>query len=711
MLKISSKWIFGLIIITFILSGCGASGKDSMGCFPPSCSLIPQEHARKKCEDWENGLFVWSGDCKNAGSSACSKLCEKDTALFAQGKKPTPAKENATTENILKFLPSEVDIYGRDWYKNEVDLPLTGTIYVWGPTLQTEPWTLKWLQDRGAKKIYSQISIWNEDVWKTIDKLPEELKTASVKGFNGEPLFVQNTVFLNILDPAYQNWIKAKVKEKIDLGTNGFSFDEHWGTEWAMGKGEGPCDEFALAGFRQYLEQKYSETELNKKGITDIKSFNYCQYIVDHHLLSQYQKNYRLVNLGLDYQDYLLRASNSVINEIIQFASSYAQEKGKQIGFGANYEPMDRLDAFDFINQLDTFVFEHEWFPRWREQGNNARFPAGVPVSPAMKYAFGKEVNAAAMLVVGNFMYGIGSPDIQSDTTSILHQLAEAYANRGFYMYFEITNYLGKTFHPERERIYPYYMFLRNEPRAFLGLQQNNNLAVVLSPHATINNRYSNEARAISLALSEANIQHDVIDLDKINEYPTVLATGFAWSEAEVDKLLQYIDTGGTVVSVDNRFASLNEKYEKVSRPKLQSLKKSGTHTYGKGKFIFFTDNLGEKIWLYQRSTDKAKIISAVADLAIQNIAPENIQVLPYVSGERLVVHLLNYDFQNGDFTFKENFEVRVHVPENFSTEGKTLKIILPDFTGEKNVQYQVAGGMISFTVPSMYIWDVAILE
>jgi hypothetical protein len=701
-----NEFIIGifLIAVAALLSSCSALGKtDEFGCFPPSCSMIPQVNARKTCEDWTAGLFVWHGDCKNAGSPACTQLCEQDTLRLAQGTLMAPPPED-----VLRFLPSKVPIYGRDWYTKEVDLPLTGTIYAFGPSLQSGIQTIKWLQDRGAEKVYAGISIWNEDAWKTTDQLPDELKTAYVKGFNGEPLFIQEVVFLNILDPDYQNWIKARVKEEIDFGINGFSFDEHWGTAQAMDKGAGPCDEFALEGFKQYLGEKYSAPEVFKKGISDLQTFNYCQYILDSGLLAKYQENFRQVNLGLDYQDYLFRASNKVIKDIISFASDYAREKGKPIGFGANYEPADRLDEFDFVDLLDTYIFEHEWFPGWRTQGDYARFPGGVPVSPSMKYAFSLDTNAAAMYGIYDAT-GLSAQGAQGGSKLILHHFAESYANRGYYMYFDLNDYLGLNFQADRALLYPYFTFLRAQPQAFLDLAQRNNLAVVLPPHASVNNRNSTDALAVSLALSEANIQHDVIGLDKIGEYPMVVTTGYAWSDTEVDQLLQYMDAGGIVVSFDNRFASLDEYFGKTSRSSLQGLKKSGTHKYGQGKFIFFNENLGEKIFQKFSLKDKTKIISAVSGLALQNFAPENVQVLPYVSGEKLVIHILNYDFQNQDFTHLENQPIKIRIPEGFITQGKTLKLISPDFEGETIVDYTIENGMIVVNIPSLYIWDIAI--
>ena len=696
--------VFSIFLLAMLLSACSLIGKtDEFGCFPPSCSIIPQENARKVCEQWTSGAFVWGKDCSKAGSQACTQLCEKDSAALMAGKEFTPL------EGIMMFQPSEVDIYGRDWYTEEKDLPLTGTIYAFGPSLQGGVMNIKWLKDRGAEKVYAGISVWNEDAWKTVEQLPEELKTAYVKGFTGEPLFIQEVVFLNILDPDYLSWIKDRVKEQIDFGTDGFTFDEHWGTEVAMNNGDGPCDEYALEGFRNNLAEKYSASELSVKGVADIQTFDYCQYIVDNDLLEKYKENYRLVDFGFDYQDYLFRASNAVINEIIQYAKSYAAEKGKDILIGANYEPTDRLDEFDFFTSLDTFVFEHEWFPRWRKEGEYAQFAAGVPVSPSMKYAFSRHANAAAMYVI-NDAGALSDRDIDGGTRLVLHQLAESYANRGYYMYFDLVDYLGLNFQANRELLYPYYTFLRNHPQAFLDLQQVNHLAVTLPPRATIEYRNTQDALAISLALSEANIQHDVIDLDKIGEYDTIIVTGFAWSEDEVNALIGFADQGGTVIAFDTRFASLDENYQEFNHANLRNLKTSGTHVLGDGKFIFFNENLGGKIWQFQHIEDKEKILSSVVDGSNQNIAPEKIQVLPYQHGEELVIHILNYDFEGSDFIQKENSIIKIRIPDGFSTTGKTLTIISPDFANEEIVSFEIENGMIVFTLPSLYIWDIVIL-
>ena len=126
-----------------------------------------------------------------------------------------------------------------------------------------------------------------------------------------------------------------------------------------------------------------------------------------------------------------------------------------------------------------------------------------------------------------------------------------------------------------------------------MDLNQKNSLAVVFPPHMNTANPNQKEwALAVSAALSEANLQHDFIDLEKINNYEIIVANGNAWSDEEVDKLLAFVKNGGIVIAYDNSFASLDENYQKKSRSQLSGLKASGTHTIGKGKFIFST-----RIW------------------------------------------------------------------------------------------------------------------
>lgn len=674
---------------------------DDMGCFPPSCALIPDEKGRKLCEDWKNGIVVWPVDCSTVGSTACTALCESDNARIP-GKIP-----------IKTFLPSEVDIYGRDWYTKIEDLPLTGTIYAFGPSLQQGMDPFNWLKERGAQ-VYTGISLWNEDAWKTPDQLPPELNAAYVTGFDNEVLYIQEVVFLNIRNPAYQNWIKARMQEFIDAGVDGFTFDEIQGTSMAVAWGlGGPCDKYSLNGFREYLKDEYSINELQEKGVADIATFDYCTYINDNGYRESYlQDNLESAPFKKDYFAYLQLAANNIIKDLIAFGKTYAAEKGKTIRFGANLNPIERFDSRTFYSLIDTFVFEHEWFPPWRNEGGDlAPYSYGQPVSAGMKYVVSQGKPAAAMYQILDSVE-FSQRDVSGGTIMVNHEFAESYANLGYYMYFDLTNYLGLDFHANREMMYPYYTFIREYPQAFKDLHLKTDLAVVMPPHFdTLDTEPMLWAVSASYALSEANLQHDFVDLEKIGDYKVAIVGGKAWSDEEVKIMLDFMDQGGIVIAFDNRFASLNENQEKTGHPQLGGLKTDGAHNYGRGRFIFFSEDMGTRLWRNRDSIEQEKLIGAISQFITADVAPENVQVMPYIGKQRLVVHILNYDFQNKDFVHKENSTIQVHLPEEFSTEGLTMKVVSPEIEGEQVISFEQEGSLLTFTVPSLYIWDVIILE
>ena len=62
-------------------AGQQSKAKDDFGCWPPSCSVIPDPQGKKSCEDWKAGKPVtWPPSCSYfSGQPACQKLCEAET--------------------------------------------------------------------------------------------------------------------------------------------------------------------------------------------------------------------------------------------------------------------------------------------------------------------------------------------------------------------------------------------------------------------------------------------------------------------------------------------------------------------------------------------------------------------------------------------------------------------------------------------------------
>ena len=673
-------------------------GKDSLGCFPSTCSLVQNPNSRMVCQDWVAGRKAnWGIDCDTWTNNGCRTLCESNT--------------------IQKYLPSEVDIYGRPYYTDPADLLLTPTIIGWGVALGDNEPDLRWVKvpsKRGAKHI-SQVSIWNKDSWKQLGDLPPELKDAYVKGFDGEPLYIQTDVFLNILDPAYQQWLKDKMKLHIDAGTDGFVFDEHWGTSVAVTQGTGPFDEYSLAGFREYLKSRYSPQELKAQGVDDISTFNYRDFLVKNNYKERYQKSFGTSNaapFASDYRRYLMLSVNDVITDLIDYSKSYAQQSGKTLVFAVNGDPLRNTDEYTFFSKLDFFEFEHEWFPAWRKNPGSVGFEAGVPITAKMKYTAGLGKPGVTMPYGGSDSTLFSQLDANSGTFLILHQFAEAYANRGFYIYSDF-NYLGEKFSADRAPLRLYHAFIREQPAAFKDLSTYAETAVLRPSHALVDEQSGLDAiQGFADILGEANVPYDVVDIDKIADYRVVLTGGPLWTDAEIETLLAYVQNGGTLIASDSRFGSRDQNNQPVNRPPLRALMSNGIHSLGKGKFVFFTEDLWYKIWAQRNQIASEKIVAAVKQQGITpNTAPANVQLLPYVAEGKFVLHILNYDFSNSNFQEKKDFQVQVRLPADYSTVGKTLKIISPDFEGNQTATFDQSGDMITFTVPSLYIWDVIILE
>jgi len=302
---------------------------------------------------------------------------------------------------------------------------------------------------------------------------------------------------------------------------------------------------------------------------------------------------------------------------------------------------------------------------------------------------------------------------VNPGTTLILHDFAEVYANLGFYCYFDLDPaFMGMQFTADHARLRPYYQFLRDHPEVFNSLTFNPDVAVMVPPTALMSDYGPvDSAQGVAFVLSESNIPYDVINIDHELKYKVVIANGYAWSDAQLKKLLDFARAGGTVIAMDGRFASRNENYKEVSRPELDALKTDGAHSLGAGTFIFFNDYIGWKYWAYQGAAE----YNLIREVVIRNVTPNDalpgVQILPYINGNNLVVHILNYNYAGGDFAIQKQVPVRVKMPQSLTAKNKTLTLLSPDGNVNQPLEYKYEEGWIEFTIPELYIWSVVILQ
>jgi regulator of replication initiation timing len=80
---------------------------------------------------------------------------------------------------------------------------------------------------------------------------------------------------------------------------------------------------------------------------------------------------------------------------------------------------------------------------------------------------------------------------------------------------------------------------------------------------------------------------------------------------------------------------------------------------------------------------------------------------------ERLIVHLVNYDYRydsEKDWTVPaSNIGITLKIPPTFNPANVTL--ISPDIPSPIHLTFQFGDGSLSFTVPSLKVWDIIVIE
>ncbi|MDP3733832.1 MAG: hypothetical protein Q8R37_01260 [Nanoarchaeota archaeon] len=99
-----------MLITVLLVSSCAPKGvpseakRDDFGCWPPSCSLIPDQQGKKLCEDWKAGKQVQWFDCSGFSDFPnCVKLCElekKNNLQADAGSDWTPFSQSGSESQI-----------------------------------------------------------------------------------------------------------------------------------------------------------------------------------------------------------------------------------------------------------------------------------------------------------------------------------------------------------------------------------------------------------------------------------------------------------------------------------------------------------------------------------------------------------------------------------------------------------------------------------
>ena len=189
-------------------------------------------------------------------------------------------------------------------------------------------------------------------------------------------------------------------------------------------------------------------------------------------------------------------------------------------------------------------------------------------------------------------------------------------------------------------------------------------------------------------------------------------------SEEEIKTILDYVKRGGTVVQ-SGKFAVFN-KDGTLKEDQLQMFKEKGVYEYGVGTWhnledLFFSKyHSNEKGTLLptERTQSYKELISSFKSIIfkyiqpeIETTAPSTVNIRRYIQDNRVVLHLVNYDFNQSkdEFSPVQDFTVTVMLPENFVP--KKAIAFDPELSKEKELEIAMQDQKATIKIPYLYAY------
>ena len=634
---------------------------------------------------------------------------------------------------------------------SEVAIAWRGECFENGKVADYTKYAIRWYHERGAHYIgYTHPATSQFDVKPIID---EKFATIDLYGklilFKKPGMsesYTKGEYWENLLDPDWQEFLAEQCKMMVDLGVEGIMFDEAAINRKIVYSG-GTFDRHSMEGFREYLKSKYTQKELSEKfGINNIENFNFKDYIFEKGIEETWNKE-PLPAITKEFVNFQAVASAEAIEKIVESVKEYARTKyGREILFSMNAGPEAVLNLMKTGNQ-DYGMGENFYF------GEGATLQKAAI---AVKLSEGLWKNK--YLVLAEVSYDNGEIPRENNKNLFKYMFADVYSADGRLItdgnrFMTMKNW--KYFDPEDFVYYDineaakYINFAQQHPE-FYGLEEPAKVAVVHSIASRIAG-----ARLIDVEDRKVWSEHDVkgvlqmlfnlnvpckmivsgdgelfkdkITKEKLDDFEIVIFPAvFMLDESEVQAVFDYAREGGKVIVV-GEFATHNKRGELVQRVEVENLK-NGENKVGSGIIHVISENLGEryfydfnKTWHdflpTERSPDDPPLKTFKEALfkyyspEIETDAPITVNIRRYVDSERVVLHIVNYDYDHLKDEFKPlgKFQIKITLPDGVNPVSATLY----DFeeTLEKEIDLEVSDGKATLTVPSLYAYSVIELK
>jgi regulator of replication initiation timing len=293
----------------------------------------------------------------------------------------------------------------------------------------------------------------------------------------------------------------------------------------------------------------------------------------------------------------------------------------------------------------------------------------------------------------------------------------------------------------ERPQVAAYYRFISENRELFKGVKTKADVALIVSIPTMVWNfipalgirvgdiDYQQEIFGWARALESMGISYDILLLGmdgilstdshtRLKSYSLIIAPELSHiSDIHLQAILDFLRSGGRLI-VGPSFGVYDEMHNPRPPARLSTVFSNPnvlrTERWLGRDYQLTLDNLTPSQHLF--SLMKGAVETFLTSRMVITNASQNVYIsvlsqrLPY---ERLVVHLVNYDYRydsEKDWTIPaSNIGITLKIPPMFNPANVTL--ISPDIPSPIPLTFQLGDGSISFTVPSLKVWDIIVIE
>jgi regulator of replication initiation timing len=293
----------------------------------------------------------------------------------------------------------------------------------------------------------------------------------------------------------------------------------------------------------------------------------------------------------------------------------------------------------------------------------------------------------------------------------------------------------------ERPQVAAYYRFISENRELFKGVKTMADVALIVSIPTMVWNfipalgirvgdiDYQQEIFGWARALESMGIPYDILLLGmdgilptdshtRLKSYSLIIAPELSHiSDIHLQAILDFLKSGGRLI-IGPSFGIYDEMHNPRPSARLSEIFSHPnvlrTERWLGRDYQLTLENLTPSQHLF--SLMKGAVETFLTSRMVITNASQNVyisvlsQKLP---DERLIVHLVNYDYRydsEKDWTIPaSNIGITLKIPPMFNPANVTL--ISPDIPSPIPLTFQLGDGSLSFTVPSLKVWDIIVIE